>query len=648
MRNFDNFLIYENECVIYLHGQFVFTNEHKSNLIEHFKSLDTDILSPLIRNKKKLVYFGGYFSENDIYYLDQRILKMEELVPDSCLFYCRQTQHHYQQLFICRKIFYQQHFDNFKISIKHLPQIRIHATPFIQVCTFNNHSQQMIINPYTFENRYWSSSLQKHHRLLQSYKIENYRTINWNQLPNVLLLIEEEQLDLIKTKISYFQKVKANFFVFGNQPYQALQPNRNDSKLPSDFDVKQYLLLNRDIKTLPKKHYLRHGRNEQREYKLPNDFNWKLYIFINKDLEIIRKRHQSEEHYLKFGNYDFRSYKKNITGGFLLKKLNSIDCLRYHGIHVNSQMINLREMLIRNNNLFDYILILGKDYYNHHLDMISKISSRSKISWIGDSYHLVDSYSRLTDYPLVILPKSDSKNTQICLIYQCYYQINNYQKVLNYFRSLNNNYSYHLILVNNNPDLHYVSPKDPLSLSITYLESDNQYQEMGAYQTALDYIKDNHLVSKFSAYILLNETLFTNFPLYTVDVLNYNHINTAVMEPIIIGKIDKHRRKDNSVFTCNGCIFGKWIRSNFLLINSNVFIKMLHLKLVRYTPENIFKDDEINIPMSNELKTKITKWLSRKRYQHYNLEKYKLKVSSILNEYNLSHNLRSLSKLIHL
>ena len=158
MRTFDNFLLYENEFVIYLHGQFVFTNQHKNNLIEQFKSLKTDILSPLIRDNNKLVYFGGYYSQNDIYYLDQRIVKMEDLSPDSCLFFTRQTQLHYQQLFICRKKLYEQYFDDFKIDFKCLPELHIQVSPFIQVYTLNNHNQHKVINPYTFDNRYWKFS----------------------------------------------------------------------------------------------------------------------------------------------------------------------------------------------------------------------------------------------------------------------------------------------------------------------------------------------------------------------------------------------------------------------------------------------------------------------------------------------------------
>ena len=644
MRDFDNFLLYENEFVIYLHGQFVFTNQHKNNLIEQFKSLETDILSPLIRNKHKLVYFGGYFSENDYYYLDQRILKMKELVPKSCLFFCQQTQLHYQQLFICRRKFYQHHFDNFEINRKSLSQFRIHVTPFIQIHTLNNHFQQMIINPYTFENKCWSCSLQKHHQLLQSYKIEDYKTSNWNQLPNVLLLIEDQQLNLIKKNITYFQKLKANLFVFGNEPYPTPTPNPNDNKLPDDFNVKLYLLLNRDIEVFSKKEYLRHGRSQQREYKIPSDFNWKRYIMMNEDLKNIKNKSQAENHYLKFGHYEFRNYRKNITCRFLLRDLNNIDYLRFHGVNVNSRILNLEEMLKKNNNLFDYILILGKDYYSRYIEVISQICIKSKVSRLDENNYFFNIYSKLTDLPL-ISSKYQSKDKQICIIYQCYYQISNYQKILDYFRFLNNNYSYHLILVNNNPDTHGIS-SDIQSLEfITYLESENKYREMGAYQTGVNHLRDNQLLSKFSAYILMNETLFTNFPLYVLDVLDYTHINRVVMKPIVLGKVDKHRRNNNCAFTCNDWVFARWIRSNFILINSEIFNKMVHFNLVHYTPENIFKDDKINIPMSQELETKITKWLSKERYQHYDLKQYQLKMSAILNEYKLSHNLLSLSKL---
>lgn len=648
MRTFDNFLLYENEFVIYLHGRFVFTNQHKNNLIEQFKSLKTDILSPLIRDNNKLVYFGGYYSQNDIYYVDQRSLKMVDLSLDSCLFFTRNTQLHYQQLFICRKKVYKRYFNDFKIDFKHLPQLNVQVSPFIQIHTLNNHNQHDIIHPYTFDNRYWKFSLEAHHDVLQSYKIEDYQTLIWNQKPNVLLLIEYNQLELIKKKISYFQKLDVNLFIFGNKQYQTPSLSVDENQLPKDFNVKEYLQLNSDIKKAPKKHYLRLGRHQHREYKLPEDFNWRRYISINQDLKKIKNENQSKLHYLKFGHYEFRNYRKNIKGTFLLKKLNEIDYLRYHGLHVNTRIMKFEQMLKKNNNLFDYILIIGKHYLDNHLKIISKICRKSKISQLIENIHLLDTYSKLSHFPLLELPRLSSKNKKkICLIYQCYYQLDNYLKILKYFYSINNNYIFHLIIVNNNSSKTLEIPEQ-LSDSITYLESDNTYREMSAYQTGVNYIKENDLLSTFSAYILLNETLFTNFPLYILDVLDYNHINRGVIEPIALGKVDKNHRTHNPIFNCDGWKLEKWIRSNFMIINSKVFSEMVDFNLVHYTPESIFKDNKISIDIDKGLKNKLIKWLSQERYQHYNLEQYKLKISAILNEYKLSQNLLSLCNLVPL
>ena len=57
-------------------------------------------------------------------------------------------------------------------------------------------------------------------------------------------------------------------------------------KLPSDFNWKRYVDLNKDIGHIKNEndavtHYLNHGINENRvyKYKIPRDFNWKTYIF---------------------------------------------------------------------------------------------------------------------------------------------------------------------------------------------------------------------------------------------------------------------------------------------------------------------------------------------------------------------------------
>ena len=87
-------------------------------------------------------------------------------------------------------------------------------------------------------------------------------------------------------------------------------------KLPSDFNWKRYVDLNKDIGHIKNKndaitHYLNHGINENRvyKYKIPRDFNWKTYIFLNEDLQFIKDEYQAIKHYCINGKHENRDYK---------------------------------------------------------------------------------------------------------------------------------------------------------------------------------------------------------------------------------------------------------------------------------------------------------------------------------------------------
>ena len=87
-------------------------------------------------------------------------------------------------------------------------------------------------------------------------------------------------------------------------------------KLPSDFNWKRYVDLNKDIGHIKNEndavtHYLNHGINENRvyKYKIPRDFNWKTYIFLNEDLQFIKDEYQAIKHYCINGKHENRDYK---------------------------------------------------------------------------------------------------------------------------------------------------------------------------------------------------------------------------------------------------------------------------------------------------------------------------------------------------
>jgi hypothetical protein len=87
----------------------------------------------------------------------------------------------------------------------------------------------------------------------------------------------------------------------------------NFLKIPDDFDVNQYRLLNSDLKDINdnklKLHYLNHGVNEGRKYKidLPEDFDVEQYRLLNDDLKNMTNV-ELVNHYINFGVIEGRKY----------------------------------------------------------------------------------------------------------------------------------------------------------------------------------------------------------------------------------------------------------------------------------------------------------------------------------------------------
>ena len=89
------------------------------------------------------------------------------------------------------------------------------------------------------------------------------------------------------------------------------------NNLPEDFDWNIYIKLNKDLSNIKLKshaikHYLKHGKSENRLYKIdktnyPIDFNWKNYIILNPDLKCINEL-DALNHYLQFGKKEKRKY----------------------------------------------------------------------------------------------------------------------------------------------------------------------------------------------------------------------------------------------------------------------------------------------------------------------------------------------------
>ena len=87
-----------------------------------------------------------------------------------------------------------------------------------------------------------------------------------------------------------------------------------DEVLPKDFTAESYKELNEDLKHMNdyqcKKHYVLHGKNEQRIYflNLPKDFDVKIYKHLNPDLANLSDVY-CKTHYSKHGLHEGRQYQ---------------------------------------------------------------------------------------------------------------------------------------------------------------------------------------------------------------------------------------------------------------------------------------------------------------------------------------------------
>jgi hypothetical protein len=115
--------------------------------------------------------------------------------------------------------------------------------------------------------------------------------------------------------------------------------------IPVDFNVKEYIELNEDLKDMTelqaKNHYEHYGYKENRKYKydnVPHDFNTKEYIELNEDLKDMTEI-TAMIHYEHYGYKENRKYKyDNIPDDFNTKEY----------IELNKDLTNLTDLEAKN------------------------------------------------------------------------------------------------------------------------------------------------------------------------------------------------------------------------------------------------------------------------------------------------------------
>jgi hypothetical protein len=167
-----------------------------------------------------------------------------------------------------------------------------------------------------------------------------------------------------------------------------------DIALPKDFDYINYREMHEDLKEYDefslKKHYLLHGKAENRKYrvlikKAPDDFNWKEYLRINIELlKHFSDDYTATRHYINYGIYENRMYKESQ-----LEDVNFfIYCGRKSGSttlnHTCSNIENSLSIQIHNNE--DYLYKYGQCRFNSIFDLVENNMTKHETIYIIDSY----------------------------------------------------------------------------------------------------------------------------------------------------------------------------------------------------------------------------------------------------------------------
>jgi len=170
--------------------------------------------------------------------------------------------------------------------------------------------------------------------------------LSYDDIYSILVFLDDEIFNNIITNINNLNEIKNNLQLFSyllNDYKHLIKPyidnniitnndlinklkhvrSINKEKIPKDFNAKNYIELNLDLRHMSEdeatNHYECSGYKENRKYKyenIPENFNPKYYINFNNDLSYMSEN-EALKHYEYFGYKENRKYKfENIPNDF--------------------------------------------------------------------------------------------------------------------------------------------------------------------------------------------------------------------------------------------------------------------------------------------------------------------------------------------
>lgn len=292
--------------------------------------------------------------------------------------------------------------------------------------------------------------------------------------------------------------------------------------LPENFNWRQYVTINRDLKLLKQEdaihHYLNHGIKEGRIYNLnniPEDFDHISYLKCNSDLALLKlNKSQCKIHYLQFGIKENRKYKiekpeKNITNQHTIKDIDSstrefkILGERCSGTnHLEEEIVhNFKNIRFRDQDFHKHFFCLYDFEYNKNItDNVIYIGIvRNAIDWIYSFFnapHNVDKdiIHNIYDFITKEFSSYNFVNNNYVLIHNDVHYITG-KKYCNIFecRKIKNDFLLHIIpkSVKNYILIRYEDLRDNLENTLDTIKKTFNLEKKKHTYEALTYYKKN-------------------------------------------------------------------------------------------------------------------------------------------------------------
>lgn len=260
--NDKSFTFIINKVCLFFDKNVILDHKEIKSLFEYFNNSNCDILSPLIKHNGRLIYYGGFINnDNQIYYINSNDVSYKT----KNLHFVRSSLVHFKDLYICNIDNYiklNENNDLYNI----IKNLNILFNPFINFQVKHNQYNFKFLLPFSMEKEAFRTYLKLNNkRFLYSFKILNYKFLNFNNKKNILIIENSvptvdkdcgskyiynfiKSIKKMNFNVFYFQyNFCKNWFYIDKLRKEGVYVNTCNEKIKEDNDLKKLLKNNYNL-----------------------------------------------------------------------------------------------------------------------------------------------------------------------------------------------------------------------------------------------------------------------------------------------------------------------------------------------------------------------------------------------------------------